>query len=98
MDLSIRVRVSHPLRGGESGHDLAFSRRSLLLCLIERAFNVADGDHMLVVLIKLDPIGLDEVVVLPSAGIDRVHRDALLVPGVGTLGGYEDGRLGVFEW
>ena len=91
MYLSVRIRVGHPFRGCESWHDLAFSRRSLLLCLIERAFNVADGDHMLVVLIKLDPISLDEVVVLPSAGIDGVHCDALLVPSVGALGGNEDG-------
>src|SRR5882724_1916241 len=30
MDLSVRVRVRHPLGGGESWHDLAFSRRRLL--------------------------------------------------------------------
>src|SRR5207247_9592720 len=86
------------LLGGESWQSGSFSGRSLLLCLIERAFNVAGGDHMLVVLIKLDPVSLDEVVILPSPRIDRVHRDALLVLSVGALGSDEDGRLGVFEW
>src|SRR6266851_8949431 len=75
VDLSIAIRIVHSLSGREAGHDLAFAGRDLPLRLVKRAFHVAARSHALVVLIKLDPVSLDEVVVLPSPGIDRVNRN-----------------------
>src|SRR5437773_5790575 len=97
VDLSIRIRVSHSFSGSEAGHHLACARRGRSPGLVKRAFHVATGSHAFVVLVKLDPVSLDEVVVLPSPGIHGVNRDAHRVLSIGSLGGNEYRRLCILE-
>src|ERR1044071_1736722 len=97
MYLPILIRVSHLFGGGESGNHLAFAGRRFAFSLVERAFDISNRDHPLLILIELDAVPFYTIVVLPASSVDRVHRDTVFVSGISSFGSDEHRRLCIFK-